>query len=73
MSRHWWRVGSADRSRRFDCREDPGRPKDLEDAKALWRLHGNELDTLRIREILGQLEEALAQSDLMPAFEALSR
>ena len=50
-----------------------GRPKDLEDAKALWRLHRDGLDALRIRAILGELEEALAQSDLVPAFEAIRR
>lgn len=49
-----------------------GRPKDLEDAKALWRLYGDAIDAVRIRAILRQLEEALAQSDLLPAFQAIT-
>lgn len=48
-----------------------GRPKDLEDARGLWRIRGRELDAARIRRILGQLEEALSQSDLLPAFESI--
>lgn len=48
-----------------------GRPKDIEDARALWRLHGSELDAARVRRMLSQLEEALSQSDLVPAFEGL--
>jgi hypothetical protein len=50
-----------------------GRPKDLEDARALWRLHGRELDITRVRQTLGLLEEALSQNDLMSAFETLVR
>lgn len=50
-----------------------GRPKDMDDARALWRLHGHQLDTARIRRILHQLEEALSQSDLVPNFEAIAR
>jgi len=49
------------------------RPKDLEDAAALWRLHGPALDADGIRSTLRQLEEALGQSDLVPVFEALAR
>ncbi len=49
-----------------------GRPKDIEDAHNLWRLHGRELNADRIREVLGQLEEALSQCDLVPAFEAIA-
>jgi hypothetical protein len=48
-----------------------GRSKDLDDARALWRLHGRELDSDRIRRTLGLLEEALGQSDLSPAFESI--
>lgn len=48
-----------------------GRPKDIEDARALWRLHGADLDRDRIRRTLRLLEEALSQSDLLPAFEAI--
>ncbi|MCC7417568.1 MAG: hypothetical protein IT176_10545 [Acidobacteria bacterium] len=49
------------------------RPKDLEDARALWALHAASLDEARIRSVLGLLEEALHQSDLLPAFEAIAR
>lgn len=49
-----------------------GRPKDMEDARALWRLHGGELDGARVRRTLRQLEEALSQSDLVSAFDALA-
>jgi len=50
-----------------------GRPKDMEDVKALWQLHGSTADTDRIRRILTMLEEALSQSDLLPAFDAVVR
>ena len=50
-----------------------GRAKDLEDARALWKIHGARLDAARIREVLGLLEEALAQSDLLPAFDRIQR
>jgi hypothetical protein len=50
-----------------------GRPKDVEDAAALWRLHGQALDTPRIEETLRLLEEALGQSDLLPVFEGMRR
>jgi hypothetical protein len=49
-----------------------GRPKDIEDAHGVWRLRGPSLDSARIRRILGLLEEALGQSDLLPAFEAIA-
>jgi predicted nucleotidyltransferase len=49
-----------------------GRTKDLDDARAIWRLHRARLDVDRIRRTLRQLEEALGQSDLVPAFDALS-
>ena len=48
-----------------------GRPKDIEDARGLWKAHGAGIDAARIEAILRQLEEALAQSDLIPAFEAI--
>jgi hypothetical protein len=48
-----------------------GRPKDIEDVNALWQLHGPTADAVRIRRILGMLEEALSQSDLVPAFDAV--
>lgn len=49
------------------------RPKDLEDARGLWRLRGHALGADRIRRTLGLLEEALGQSDLLPAFESILR
>jgi hypothetical protein len=49
-----------------------GRPKDLDDARALWLLHGSEMDAGRIRRTLRLLEEALSQSDLVPSFETIS-
>lgn len=48
-----------------------GRPKDLEDVQAL--LERTDIDRGEVRSLLGQLEEALAQSDLLPAFEAACR
>ncbi|MGQ0733307.1 MAG: hypothetical protein ACT4QD_06575 [Acidobacteriota bacterium] len=48
-----------------------GRPKDLEDARGLWSLHGRGMDASRIRRTLGLLEEALSQSNLLPAFDAM--
>lgn len=50
-----------------------GRPKDLDDARALWRIHADTVDASRIRAILRLLEEALSQSDLVPAFDAIAR
>jgi hypothetical protein len=49
-----------------------GRPKDIEDARGLWQLHGPTLNAERIRDVLGQLEEALAQGDLVASFEAIA-
>lgn len=48
------------------------RPKDLEDVRALWRVHGETLDARRIRHTLRLLEEALSQSDLVPSFDAIA-
>jgi hypothetical protein len=48
-----------------------GRPKDIDDGRALWRLHGTGIDAPRIRHVLQLLEEALSQSDLVSAFEAI--
>lgn len=50
-----------------------GRPKDVEDARALWRLHGPSIDAARIRHTLRLLEEALGQGDLLRAFETIVR
>ena len=48
-----------------------GRHKDLDDAAALWRLHRNDVDAERVEDVLRLLEEALGQSDLVPAFEGI--
>lgn len=50
-----------------------GRPKDLDDARGLWKIHGTSLDTARIRRVLHLLEDALAQSDLVHLFEEIQR
>ena len=50
-----------------------GRPKDLQDVAALWRIHRGRADTTRIRHVLGLLEEALSQSDLLSAFERIAQ
>lgn len=49
------------------------RHKDLDDAGALWRLHGGRLDAERIRGVLRLIEQALGQSDLLPSFERITR
>lgn len=48
-----------------------GRPKDLEDTRGVLRVQGPGLDAARIERILGLLEEALGQSDLLPRWRAL--
>ena len=48
-----------------------GRPKDVDDARALWKLHGGTIDEGRIRHTLRLLEEALAQGDLVSTFDRL--
>ena len=50
-----------------------GRPKDVDDVSALWRLHGPSLDADRIRRTLRLLEEALSQGDLVSSFETIAR
>lgn len=49
-----------------------GRPKDIQDARGLWQVHGSRVNESRIRSILRELEEALGQSDLVSAFDVLS-
>ena len=46
-----------------------GRPKDIEDVRGVLRERAESLDISRIRRTLRLLEEALAQSDLVVAFE----
>lgn len=48
-----------------------GRPKDIEDARGVWRIHRHDIDAARIASVLRLLEEALGQSDLVPAFESI--
>lgn len=50
-----------------------GRPKDAEDARNLWRLHGSAARRRRIRRLLRLLEEALDRNDLVSGFEAIAR
>ena len=47
-----------------------GRPKDVEDVRGILGQRGADLDLGRVRRLLGLLEEALGQSDLLPLFEA---
>lgn len=49
-----------------------GRPKDLDDARALWRLHESDIDAGRVRRVLRLLEEALSQGDLLSTFETIA-
>jgi hypothetical protein len=46
-----------------------GRPKDIEDLRSVAHQRRASLDVERIRQILGILEQALGQGDLLPAFE----
>jgi hypothetical protein len=49
-----------------------GRPKDLDDVRGVLETRGAALDLGRVRSALRLLEQALAQSDLAPTFEALA-
>ena len=49
-----------------------GRPKDVEDARSLWRVRGASVDRRRVLRLLRLLEEALGQSDLVSGFEAIA-
>jgi len=51
-----------------------GRPKDLEDVVAILAAQAEGIDLASLRELLGELELALDQSDLIPALDdALER
>jgi hypothetical protein len=50
-----------------------GRPKDVEDVRGVVQAQGPGLDVDRIERILGLLEEALGQGDLLPAWRAVRR
>ena len=47
------------------------RPKDLEDAAGILRARRESLDLSLVRSLLADLEEALGQSDLVPALDRL--
>jgi len=47
-----------------------GRPKDLEDIRGVLAERGTQIDLGRVRTVLGMLEQALGQSDLLPLFDA---
>ncbi|MCY3733245.1 MAG: hypothetical protein OXG42_03095 [Chloroflexi bacterium] len=49
-----------------------GRPKDMEDARSLWRLHGSYIDRRRIQRVLQLLEQALGQSDLISGLQTIA-
>jgi len=46
-----------------------GRPKDFEDVVTLCRIHGDDIDAVRVRTVLAMLESALGQNDLLATFE----
>lgn len=48
-----------------------GRPKDLDDVQGIVREQQDNLDLRRVRDVLGQLEEALARRDLLSELEKL--
>ena len=50
-----------------------GRPKDIEDSRAIIAALGDRLDVSLARNTLRELEAALDQSDLLPALEDLLR
>lgn len=50
-----------------------GRPKDIEDARGLWRLRGSSVDRRRVLRLLRLLEAALGQSDLVSGFKSISK
>lgn len=48
-----------------------GRPKDIDDARGLLKARANEIDVARVESLLRLLEEALGQSDLLPAWNTV--
>lgn len=50
-----------------------GRPKDIEDVRAVILARRNDIDLIRVRSLLRLLEEALGQSDLLPALDTALR
>jgi hypothetical protein len=67
------RVPVIERSDLVIAKVLAGRPKDVDDARALWQLHASRMDERRIRHVLQLLEEALSQSDLVSSFDTISR
>ena len=47
-----------------------GRPKDIDDIRGVLAERGAQLDMGRVRTVLGMIEQAIGQSDLVPKFEA---
>ena len=66
------RVPVIERSDLVIAKVLAGRPKDVDDARALWHLHASRMDERRIRHVLQLLEEALSQSDLVSSFDTIS-
>jgi hypothetical protein len=64
-------VPTIDREDLIVAKVLAGRPKDIDDARGIWKIHGQDLDAARVETILGLLEEALGQADLLPAFRSL--
>ncbi|HUO83791.1 MAG TPA: nucleotidyltransferase [Thermoanaerobaculia bacterium] len=48
-----------------------GRPKDVEDVRGLWAIHGSRIDRHRVRRLLEMLQEALSQGDLIPTLDSI--
>lgn len=48
-----------------------GRPKDIEDVRSVIHERRASLDPARVRTVLGLLEQALGQGDLLPVFERI--
>lgn len=48
-----------------------GRPRDLEDVRAVLGTIGRSMDLRHVRNLLGQLDEAEDRSDLLPTLERL--
>lgn len=48
-----------------------GRPKDIEDARGVVHAQAAQMDSARVERVLGLLEEALGQSDLLPVWRSL--
>jgi hypothetical protein len=65
------RVPTLDPSDLIIAKVLAGRPKDTDDARAILKARGEEIDQVRVESVLRLLEEALGQSDLLPAWTAI--